>query len=152
MKSIWPCRACYFEHIEDERYGEYIICPHCGWEDDPVQFKDPNFAGGANELSLNVFIDTLAQRTTPKKYTVDLSSVQNLNDFYQVVKTQLNLPDYCGSNFNALDECISEMVGPINVEVKKLPTNSFEELQTNFENLISEINEERPDLKFLFHD
>jgi hypothetical protein len=24
----------------------------CGWEDDNVQFSDPTFRGGANELSL----------------------------------------------------------------------------------------------------
>ncbi|MDU7200952.1 MAG: CPCC family cysteine-rich protein, partial [Enterobacteriaceae bacterium] len=25
----------------------------CGWEDDPVQSADPDFAGGANSLSLH---------------------------------------------------------------------------------------------------
>ncbi|MCR5331785.1 MAG: EAL domain-containing protein [Lachnospiraceae bacterium] len=34
-------------------YGKYEICEVCGWEDDPVQLKDPDLAGGANELSLN---------------------------------------------------------------------------------------------------
>ena len=29
------------------------ICPVCGWEDDRVQLRDPDFAGGANEMSLN---------------------------------------------------------------------------------------------------
>jgi len=33
--------------------GEYEICDVCGWEDDPVQSADPNYAGGANKLSLN---------------------------------------------------------------------------------------------------
>ena len=33
--------------------GKYEICDVCGWEDDPVQFKDPDYAGGANRLSLN---------------------------------------------------------------------------------------------------
>jgi rubrerythrin len=32
---------------------DYEICPVCGWEDDPVQRRDPDFAGGANTLSLN---------------------------------------------------------------------------------------------------
>ena len=32
--------------------GDYEICDVCGWEDDPTQSKDPDFAGGANELSL----------------------------------------------------------------------------------------------------
>ncbi|MBO4506417.1 MAG: hypothetical protein J5728_08340 [Lachnospiraceae bacterium] len=29
------------------------ICPVCGWEDDKVQLRDPDFRGGANEMSLN---------------------------------------------------------------------------------------------------
>ena len=29
------------------------ICPVCGWEEDKVQLRDPDFAGGANEMSLN---------------------------------------------------------------------------------------------------
>ncbi len=33
--------------------GQYEICPICGWEDDPVQRKDPDFRGGANKMSLN---------------------------------------------------------------------------------------------------
>lgn len=40
-----------------EEYGKYEICPVCGWEDDPVQRKDPEFAGGANELSLKDYRD-----------------------------------------------------------------------------------------------
>ncbi|MBR4674700.1 MAG: hypothetical protein IKP00_09560 [Victivallales bacterium] len=36
-----------------EVIGDYEICEVCGWEDDPVQRKDKDFAGGANELSLN---------------------------------------------------------------------------------------------------
>ena len=31
----------------------FIICPVCGWEDDEVQYYNPNFWGGANEESLN---------------------------------------------------------------------------------------------------
>jgi hypothetical protein len=33
--------------------GEYEICRRCGWEDDPVQAADADFAGGANATSLN---------------------------------------------------------------------------------------------------
>jgi cold shock CspA family protein len=31
----------------------YEICGTCGWEDDPVQFDDPAYRGGANSESLN---------------------------------------------------------------------------------------------------
>lgn len=33
--------------------GTYDVCPVCYWEDDPIQFADPDYAGGANEGSLN---------------------------------------------------------------------------------------------------
>lgn len=32
--------------------GNYEICPICYWEDDIVQLKDPDFEGGANDVSL----------------------------------------------------------------------------------------------------
>ena len=46
---ICPCCG---QHYFSEQ-GAYEICPVCGWEDDPLQRKDPDFAGGANTLSLN---------------------------------------------------------------------------------------------------
>lgn len=46
---ICPCCRAYFF---SEKHS-YEICPVCGWEDDPLQKKDPDFAGGANILSLN---------------------------------------------------------------------------------------------------
>ena len=30
----------------------YEICRVCGWEDDDVQNDDPQFSGGANDMSL----------------------------------------------------------------------------------------------------
>lgn len=48
-KLLCPCCQQY----ELTEAGEYEICPVCGWEDDPVQRKDVNFAGGANEMSLS---------------------------------------------------------------------------------------------------
>ncbi|MBR1561093.1 MAG: hypothetical protein IJ646_12700 [Clostridia bacterium] len=32
--------------------GYYEIC-ECGWQNDPIQFADPDYRGGANEQSLN---------------------------------------------------------------------------------------------------
>lgn len=29
-----------------------MICPVCWWEDDDIQERDPDFAGGANGVSL----------------------------------------------------------------------------------------------------
>lgn len=48
---LQPCPCCHALTIASK--GEYEICKVCGWEDDPVQSADPNYAGGANRLSLN---------------------------------------------------------------------------------------------------
>jgi len=51
MQSLKPCRCC--GKLTITKYGEFEVCNACGWEDDEIQFEDPDFAGGANELSLN---------------------------------------------------------------------------------------------------
>lgn len=48
-----PCPCCGSRVITT--LGAYEICNVCGWEDDPVQSADPDYAGGANELSLNQY-------------------------------------------------------------------------------------------------
>ncbi|HEX2593247.1 MAG TPA: CPCC family cysteine-rich protein [Rhizomicrobium sp.] len=47
----FPCRCCGSLVLAE--LGAYEICRVCDWEDDPVQSADPDFAGGANALSLN---------------------------------------------------------------------------------------------------
>ena len=47
-----------FEPRECACCGEMIveffdICPICKWQNDPLQNDNPNYGGGANELSLN---------------------------------------------------------------------------------------------------
>lgn len=49
----YPCPCCTELTFEKEPPGTYDICPSCNWEDDPLQFEDPNYAGGANLMSLN---------------------------------------------------------------------------------------------------
>lgn len=36
-----------------EEFGDYDICDVCYWENDPVQYRDPDYRGGANKESLN---------------------------------------------------------------------------------------------------
>jgi hypothetical protein len=33
--------------------GNFEICEVCGWEDDDIQSDDPDYAAGANHISLN---------------------------------------------------------------------------------------------------
>lgn len=37
----------------DAERGGYDICPTCAWKDDPAALRDPDFHGGANQMSLN---------------------------------------------------------------------------------------------------
>ena len=41
-----PCPCC--DSLTVYEPGGYEICEVCGWEDDPVQSRDPDYVGGAN--------------------------------------------------------------------------------------------------------
>ena len=50
-EDLLPCPCCGTKTISEP--GQYEICDVCNWEDDPVQSADPDYAGGANHVSLN---------------------------------------------------------------------------------------------------
>jgi hypothetical protein len=50
MKYTCPC--CGYKTLGETPPCTYDICPICFWEDDGVQFDDPDYEGGANEVSL----------------------------------------------------------------------------------------------------
>ena len=50
MKYTCPC--CGYETLGEKPPGTYGICEICFWEDDGVQFNDPDYSGGANRPSL----------------------------------------------------------------------------------------------------
>jgi len=52
IRLKYTCPCCGYRTLDKAPPGTYIICPVCFWEDDPVQFDDPNFEGGANIESL----------------------------------------------------------------------------------------------------
>ena len=52
---------CCGKHVFSEGPGSFEICPVCGWEDDAVQYRNPDFRGGANRLSLNEAIRNYAK-------------------------------------------------------------------------------------------
>lgn len=51
MKYQCPCCGNYT--LPDKPAGTYYICKVCYWEDDNVQYDDPDYRGGANGESLN---------------------------------------------------------------------------------------------------
>lgn len=50
-EELFPCPCCGSRTIGEP--GTHEVCDVCGWEDDPVQSADPDYAGGANTESLN---------------------------------------------------------------------------------------------------
>ena len=49
----FPCPCCQSLVYCEPANGDLSVCPVCQWKDDPVQSENPDFFGGANELSLN---------------------------------------------------------------------------------------------------
>jgi len=49
--NLIPCPCCGTRMFTIQ--GGYEICDICNWEDDPLQFANPDYAGGANKQSLN---------------------------------------------------------------------------------------------------
>lgn len=48
----FPCPCCGFKTLGEKPGGTYDICDVCYWENDPLQFKDPDSENGANRVSL----------------------------------------------------------------------------------------------------
>lgn len=50
---LHPCPCCGFRTLAEAERGSYDLCEICDWEDDGVQYRDPDYRGGANRESLN---------------------------------------------------------------------------------------------------
>ena len=50
-KKTVKCPVCG-KYTFEER-DDFDICDVCGWENDGTQYRDHNYAGGANDLSVN---------------------------------------------------------------------------------------------------
>ncbi|MCQ4922198.1 CPCC family cysteine-rich protein [Tissierella carlieri] len=48
----YTCPCCGYKTLEEKPPGTYDICPICFWEDDRIQFENPDYEGGANHVSL----------------------------------------------------------------------------------------------------
>jgi hypothetical protein len=48
----YPCPCCGYLTLPEPPTGTYEICQVCFWEDDNIQFDDPDYEGGANTVSL----------------------------------------------------------------------------------------------------
>jgi len=53
QSKMFKCPCCGFLTLSEQPPGTFEICPVCHWEDDNVQFNDPEYVGGANKISLS---------------------------------------------------------------------------------------------------
>jgi hypothetical protein len=49
----YACPCCGYLTLPQAPSGTYELCPVCFWEDDGVQFRNLDYEGGANKVSLN---------------------------------------------------------------------------------------------------
>jgi hypothetical protein len=49
----FQCPCCGFYTFDEDVDDTYDICSVCFWEDSGLQLRDPDYAGGANKVSLN---------------------------------------------------------------------------------------------------
>jgi len=48
----YACPCCGFLTLSAPPPGTFTVCPVCCWGDDDTQYRYPDYAGGANEVSL----------------------------------------------------------------------------------------------------
>jgi len=51
MKKKYQCPCCDYYTLDDSP-GSFDICSVCYWEDDNIQRDNPDYRGGANNISL----------------------------------------------------------------------------------------------------
>lgn len=91
MNTKRKCKCCGKYTLD--KNSIYDICSNCGWESDLVQEDNPNFEGGANELSLNQYKKEYDKRKKcigKVKYVGKSFGVEGLtnNKVYDVVSVE----------------------------------------------------------------
>lgn len=52
MVQKYTCPCCGYKTLDEKPPGTHDICKICFWEDDWVQYEDPDYKEGANKVSL----------------------------------------------------------------------------------------------------
>ena len=56
-------------------------------------------------------------------YTLDFSKVNHIDEVHQIIKDELDFPDYYGMNWYAFWDCLTALVGdPIHIEIVGIET------------------------------
>lgn len=76
-------------------------------------------------------------------YILDFSKVEYYLDIHNIIKKELDFPDYYGCNWDAFWDCLTDMVGrSINIRIV-----GIEKLENRFEDSIKLMLETLQDLK-----
>ena len=81
----YKCKLCGLGDIENI----FDICDYCGWEDDGLQNDEPDYMGGANQMSLNQY------KKFWEENKEDILKNLKTNRFYAIEKSQ----EYFEKNF-----------------------------------------------------
>ncbi len=80
-----------------------------------------------------------------KEIYIDFVNIGDYEDFYEQLKSKLELPEYFGDNLDALSDVISgELEMPLHIEFVNMSVDQlelFEDLLTTLEDLEDEIEE-----------
>lgn len=94
--AMYPCVCCGYRTLS-EPPGSYEICAVCGWEDDAVQLRYPEYVGGANGTCLVDAQATVRERPLPMDETDTLDSgwrmVDGRRDDYERVTAGTPWPE-----------------------------------------------------------
>lgn len=59
----YTCPCCGYKTFDLKPPGTFDICPVCYWQDDLIQYFDPDFEGGANVFSLRQSQEAFKDKT-----------------------------------------------------------------------------------------
>lgn len=83
----YKCPCCGYFTLENEP-GHFDICPVCFWEDDNIQAADPDYAGGANKISLNNARENFKKFGAAEKQCLDLVRPPTTEEMSEAENTQ----------------------------------------------------------------
>ena len=94
------CPVCGEYEFSDDNF--YEICIVCGWELDPIQCAQPDYDGGANELSLNDYRTAWKQKKD-KNLVAKVTESQSSDCGSEL---QQLTPKIEGDKYNGKDDCV----------------------------------------------
>lgn len=78
-----------------------------------------------------------------EKYVLNFTEVKHLAEMHLIIKKELDFPEYYGCNWDALWDCLGNMIGrPINIEI-----TGFDAMENRFEDSAKKLLEILTDLK-----